>query len=106
MGYPDQVLPNTIRSLEKNKKLAGSIYTVGGTKVDGLDAHETLLKWCSMLSAVPGGIVLICQPNDDTMAHMGELSAETLSIKGAAGYIVDGGCRDTAFIEKMGFPVF
>lgn len=106
MGYPDQVLPNTIRSLEKNQKLAGPIYTVEGAKVDGLDAHETLLKWCSMLSVVPAGIVLICQPNDDTLAHMGELSAETLSMKGVKGYIVDGGCRDTAFIEKIGFPVF
>jgi len=59
-----------------------------------------------MLSVVPAGVVLICQPNDDTLAHMGELSAETLSLKGVKGYIVDGGCRDTEFIEKIGFPIF
>jgi len=37
---------------------------------------------------------------------MGELSAETLQFRGVRGYIVDGGCRDTAFIRKLGFPVF
>jgi regulator of RNase E activity RraA len=37
---------------------------------------------------------------------MGELSAETLQHRGVLGYIVDGGCRDNAFIRKMGFPVF
>jgi 4-hydroxy-4-methyl-2-oxoglutarate aldolase len=37
---------------------------------------------------------------------MGELSAETLKSRGVRGYIVDGGCRDSSFIEKLGFPVF
>lgn len=59
-----------------------------------------------MLSAVPPDTVLICQPNDHTLAHMGELSAETLAFKKVRGYIVDGGCRDSAFIEKIGWPVF
>ena len=37
---------------------------------------------------------------------MGELSAEALHLRGVRGYIVDGGCRDNAFIQKLGFPVF
>ena len=37
---------------------------------------------------------------------MCELSAETLHRKGVLGYVVDGGCRDTEFILKLGFPVF
>jgi regulator of RNase E activity RraA len=37
---------------------------------------------------------------------MGELSAETLRLRGIRGYIVDGGCRDNAFIRKLNFPVF
>jgi regulator of RNase E activity RraA len=40
------------------------------------------------------------------VALMGELSAETLHHKGVRGYVVDGGCRDTEFILKIGFPVF
>jgi 4-hydroxy-4-methyl-2-oxoglutarate aldolase len=37
---------------------------------------------------------------------MGELSAETLKRRGVKGYVVDGGCRDTAFIRRIGFPVW
>jgi 4-hydroxy-4-methyl-2-oxoglutarate aldolase len=58
------------------------------------------------LSKAPANTVLVCQPNDHTLAHMGELSSETLVYKKVLGYIVDGGCRDSAFIENLGFPVF
>ena len=37
---------------------------------------------------------------------MGELSSEALKHRGVRGYIVDGGCRDTAFIRRLGFPVY
>ena len=37
---------------------------------------------------------------------MGELSAETLQLKGVRGYIVDGGARDLDFILKIDFPVW
>ncbi len=58
------------------------------------------------LSKARPGTVLICQPNDSTVAHMGELSAETLKLKGVRGYVADGGCRDVDFILKLGFPVW
>jgi 4-hydroxy-4-methyl-2-oxoglutarate aldolase len=105
MGYPDQSLPHTLRPLDVAHKLSGPVYTIEGRR-DSLDNQESLLRWCQLLSNAPAGYVLVCQPNDDTVSHMGELSAETLLYKGVRGYIVDGGCRDSAFIEKMGFPVF
>ena len=46
------------------------------------------------------------QPNDSTMAHMGELSSETMTLRGVRGYIVDGGCRDSDFIQNIGFRVW
>ena len=105
-GYPDQVLPTDIRPLERDTKLAGRVYTVGGRVDKTKSAHETLLSWTGLLSKAPEGTVVVCQPNDATMAHMGELSAETLKFRGVRGYVVDGGCRDTAFIRSIGFPVF
>jgi 4-hydroxy-4-methyl-2-oxoglutarate aldolase len=105
MGYPNQVLPYTIRSLE-NYKLAGEIYTVSGYVDQTLDAHQTLLSWTALLSKAPKNSVVICQPNNSMMALMGELSAETLQFRGVRGYIVDGGCRDSDFITKIGFRVF
>jgi regulator of RNase E activity RraA len=59
-----------------------------------------------MLSAVPPDTVVVCQPNDNEVSHMGELSSETLQHKNVRGYIVDGGCRDSGFIESIGFPVW
>ena len=106
MGYPNQVLPNTIRPLQDESVLAGEVYTVSGDYDDTYDPHETLLNWTGLLSKAPRGSVVMCQPNDDTLAHMGELSSETFLLRGIRGYIVDGGCRDSAFIRKIGFKVF
>lgn len=106
MGYPDQLLPNHIRPMNLQHKIAGPVFTIAGKTDRSLDKDTSLLKWCEMLSKAPSGHVLICQPNDDTVAHMGELSAETLTYKGIIGYIVEGGCRDSSFIESIGFPVY
>jgi 4-hydroxy-4-methyl-2-oxoglutarate aldolase len=105
-GFPNQTLPQYIRPLNLKHKIAGPVFTIEGKRDDSLDAHRTLLKWCELLSKAPAETVLVCQPNDHTLAHMGELSSETLAYKKVLGYVVDGGCRDSGFIEELGFPVF
>jgi regulator of RNase E activity RraA len=105
-GYVKQTLPQYIRPLNLKSRLAGPLFTIQGKRDDSLDANQSLLKWCELLSKAPANTVLVCQPNDHMLAHMGELSAETLVFKKVLGYIVDGGCRDSAFIENLGFPVF
>ena len=40
-----------------------------------------------MLSKAPRDTVVICQPNDSTLAHMGELSSETLVEEMSAGLL-------------------
>jgi len=106
LGHPQQVLPHSIRPLDINSRLAGPVFTVSGGYHPDLDPHQTLLAWTGMLAKVPSGSVVICQPNDSNVAHMGELSAEVLQFRGVRGYIVDGGCRDSAFIQRLGFKVF
>jgi regulator of RNase E activity RraA len=105
-GHTECVLPASLRPLNPERRLTGKVFTVSGHRDETLDAHETLLKWTEFLSEAPPDTVVACQPNDDTMAHMGELSAETLAAQGIRGYVVDGGCRDTDFITRIGFPVF
>ena len=105
MGHPDQVLPREIRPLLPERKLAGRIYTISGNAKPDLDEHQTLLSWTELLSRAPKGSVVMVQPNDSTLSHMGELSSETLLFRGVRGYIVDGGCRDSEFIRKIGFRV-
>ncbi len=106
MGHRKCVLPPEIRPVDIHSKVAGRIFTVRGHIDESLGEDETLLAWVRLLSKAKPDHVVICQPNNNLIALMGELSAETLKVRGVRGYIVDGGCRDSAFIEKLGFPVF
>ncbi len=106
LGLEDGILPNDIQPVDPTIPLVGKVWTCSGGIVEGISQDESLLSWTGMLSAAPAGSVVVCQPNDSTIAHMGELSAETLNFRGVKGYIVDGGNRDTDFILKLGFPVF
>tara|TARA_B100000686_G_scaffold175021_1_gene182050 strand:+ start:487 stop:1140 length:654 start_codon:yes stop_codon:yes gene_type:complete len=105
-GMKNTILPHEIKSIDPSKKIAGRIWTCSGEINESLDKDTTMLSWTEMLSKAPKDSVVVCQPNDGTIAHMGELSAETLKYRGVRGYIVDGGCRDVDFILKLGFPVF
>jgi len=106
LGEVDCVLPHEITGVLPDRKIVGPAFTVMGHKEKGLDEHETLLRWTEFLSKAPPDHVVVCQPHDHTIAHMGELSAETLQLRGIKGYVVDGGSRDTGFIKSIGFPVF
>jgi regulator of RNase E activity RraA len=108
-GRPDCVLPHDITGLDLETKVAGPVFTLRGIAFDTNRENEDtdyLLPWVQFLSDAPSGHVIICQPNSDTLALMGELSAETLKHRGVLGYIVDGGSRDNGFIRKIGFPLF
>lgn len=106
MGLPDQILPRTIRPLDPVRAMAGRIFTISGHADSTVDGHTTLLEWTRMLSKAPRGSVVVCQPNDDSLAHMGELSAETFVYKGVRGYLCDGGCRDSVRILETGLRVW
>ena len=71
-----------------------------------LTHHGSLLAWTGFLSKAPKDKIIICQPNNQEIALMGELSAETLQNKGVRGCIIDGGCRDLEFILNIDFPVW
>jgi 4-hydroxy-4-methyl-2-oxoglutarate aldolase len=106
MGHGNCVLPSSIRPIDPDLRLAGPVFTMSGHIDQTLDAHESLLRWTGFLSKATPGSVVVCQPYTDAIALMGELSAETLKLRGVRGYLVDGGCRDVDFILKMKFPVF
>jgi 4-hydroxy-4-methyl-2-oxoglutarate aldolase len=104
LGGPPSALPPDIALLDPAASVAGPAFTLLGSRKEGLSAHESLLSWTRFLSAGPRDHVVVCQPNDSTLAQMGELSAETLQRRGVAGFVVDGGARDTSFIVRLGFP--
>jgi len=106
LGMKECVLPHAIRALDLETRTAGRIWTMEGRPNPAISVHESIVRWTEFLSLAPAEHVIVCQPHNHTFALMGELSAETLQLRGVSGYVVDGGCRDNAFIRKLGFPVF
>lgn len=106
MGLADFTLPPELRPILPGQTLAGPAFTIEGRVDTSLDAHTTLLEWTGLLSKAPSGHVWVCQPNDRIVAHMGELSAETLKRKGVLGCVADGGVRDVEFLMQLGFQTW
>ncbi len=104
-GLRDFTFPPELRPLMPEKAMAGPAFTIEG-KTGEFDAHETLLGWTGLLSKARPGHIWVTQPNDRVVAHMGELSAETLKGKGLRGCLVDGFARDTNFLIEMGFQTW
>lgn len=103
MGIRDFTLPVELRPLLPERAMAGPAFTVEGRADTGADAHETLLAWTGLLSKAKPGHIWVSQPNDRIVAHMGELSAETLKNKGLRGCVADGYIRDVNFLIDIGF---
>jgi 4-hydroxy-4-methyl-2-oxoglutarate aldolase len=99
-------LPPELRPIMPEKAIAGPAFTIEGKVVARGDAHETLLAWTDLLSKAPAGCVWVSQPNDRIVAHMGELSAETLQNKGVLGCITDGFIRDVNFLLDIEFQAW
>lgn len=105
-GLRNFTLPNGIRPLIPEQTLCGPAFTIEGTIDESADPHATLLAWTGLLSAAPAGHIWVSQPHDQTVGHMGELSAETLKLRGVLGAVVDGGIRDAGFIRRLGFSTW
>lgn len=105
-GMGHQVLPWDIRPLTAGVIAAGEAYPVLGRLDPTISDHDSLLAWTELLSVAPEGSIVVLQANDDSYAHMGELSAETLLGRGVRGFVTDGGTRDVKLVRELGFPVW
>lgn len=106
MGFRDFTLPAELRPIMPERTLAGPAFTIEGRVDEDADPHETLLAWTGLLSKAPAGSIWVSQPNDRVVAHMGELSAETLKNKGVLGCVTDGYIRDVNFLLDIGFQAW
>ena len=106
VGLAGQVLPPALRPLSSPVPLHGPAFVISGWVDEAASEHDVLSRWTALLARIPAGHVVVCQPNDGQFAHMGELSARTLSLRGVLGYIVDGGCRDCDDVTAIGLPVW
>lgn len=105
-GLTDFTLPPSIRPLQPEITLTGPVFTIEGYLDESASAHDTLLAWTGLLSKAKSGHIWCCQPHTHDVAQMGELSAETLHLKGMLGCVVEGGLRDTNFLLRLGFAAW
>jgi 4-hydroxy-4-methyl-2-oxoglutarate aldolase len=106
MGLTSFTFPPELRPILPDRSLAGPAFTIEGSCAPGADPHDTLLAWTGLLSKAPPGHVWVSQPHDRQVAHMGELSAETLRNKGVLGCVLDGYARDINFLLEIGFQTW
>ena len=106
MGFTEQVLPQEIQSIQPGQTLAGRAVTLLGEVTASIDPDVIFRPFLKMLGDLRPDDVLVSQPHDNVVAHLGELSSETAQYRGARGAVIDGGVRDVDYIIKLGFPVF
>lgn len=89
----------TLRAAWPGARVAGPAFTVQGAGGDNLALHHAVY-------AAPAGSVLVVDCNGAQFGHWGEILSVAAQAQHLAGLVIDGGVRDTAEVEQLGFPVF
>jgi 4-hydroxy-4-methyl-2-oxoglutarate aldolase len=97
-GLPVALSPQ-IRPLWTGARLCGPAFTVQGAGGDNLALHHAVLQ-------APPGSVLVADVGSARFGHWGEILTVAAQQRGIAGLLIDGGVRDAAETEALGFPVF
>ena len=94
------VMDSGIKPIDSKCHMLGRAVTVKCQPGDNLAIHQ------GIYAAKPGD-VLVCELRGyDQGGHFGDIMALACKVRGLAGVVLDGSCRDTEDIREMGFPVF
>jgi 4-hydroxy-4-methyl-2-oxoglutarate aldolase len=89
-----------IRPIYPGAKACGTAITVFAHPGDNWMLHVA----AEMLQ--PGDVAVLGTSSDNTDGMFGDLLATSFRARGAVGLVIDAGCRDTAELRDMGFPVW
>lgn len=88
-------------------KFAGFAVTVQLKKDEGTKDPDALT---GMLAAIDNGgphsVYVMSLEDGADIAGMGGLMGTAMAARNYSGAVIDGGVRDTAYLQKIGFPVF
>lgn len=94
------IMHPSIKPIDPTCHLVGPAVTVECQPGDNLALHQGIY-------AAKKGDVLVFNLHDYTGAgHFGDIMAYACQVRGIAGVVMNGSCRDSQDIKEMGFPVF
>jgi 4-hydroxy-4-methyl-2-oxoglutarate aldolase len=97
------VLDNVLRAVGVARGFAGPAYTVTGETVRFEGGDRAKL---AAIDAMPAGVVAVWASMDAKgVCCFGDLLASAMRARGCVAAVVDGGVRDTAFLEGFGMPM-
>ena len=89
-----------IRPIDPDSKLIGEAYTVRCHPRDNLAIHKAIYE------APKGSVLVVDTQGYHDCGYFGDIMALACQVRGIAGLVIDGGCRDSYDLKEMGFPVF
>ena len=94
------VMHSSIKPIDPMSHVLGRAVTARCYPGDNLALHQAIYT-------AKAGDVLVLDCHAYTEAgHFGDIMALACQVRGIAGVIIDGSCRDSQDIKSMGFPVF
>lgn len=93
-------MPPRIRPVWSGASVAAVAYPVSCTPGDNLAVHVAVSK------APAGSVLVVDVGNVPDRGYWGEVLTTAAQSRGLAGLVIDGGVRDVAALERLGFPVF
>lgn len=93
-------LPSAIKPLQRDWRIAAPVFTVVGPARDNLWLHRAIY-------AAPRGMVLLHECGADAEAgYWGGIMANAAQERGLAGFVTEGGVRDSGELRDLGWPIF
>lgn len=94
------IMNSAIKPIDPKSKMVGRAVTADCHPGDNLALHRGM-------AAAEAGDVLVFDCKGYTEAgHFGDMMATACQVKGIAGVVIDGSCRDSQDICELGLPVF
>jgi regulator of RNase E activity RraA len=94
-----------LRPLAVPARIAGRVVTVR-LKPKGQEESSRHLGTAAIGAAQAGDVIVVDHQGRDDAAGWGGILSRAAQIKGIAGVVVDGACRDIDESREIGFPVF
>jgi regulator of RNase E activity RraA len=87
-------------------KFAGFAVTVLLKKEANHDPHALDGMLAAIDQGAPNSVYVMVVEDGSDIAGMGGLMGTAMSARNFSGAVIDGGVRDVAYLQKIGFPVF